>query len=209
MHDFDTHVKRAAEKIVKEVQHRRSANDGLFLVAIDGGSGSGKSAVAAVVVDELGAALVQGDDFFAAHVTDEGWAQRDAKARVADCVDWRRLRREALEPLLDGKPARWHRIDFASGARADGTFNMLDEFTECAPANVIVLDGAYSARPELSDLIDLSVLVDVPVALRHKRLSTREDVGWLNAWHSRWDEAEEHYFAHVRPASTFDLVVTN
>ena len=53
---------------------------------------------------------------------------------------------------------------------------MLAEFVECAPANVIVLDGAYSARPELSDLIDLSVLVDVPVALRHEHLSTREEI---------------------------------
>ena len=70
-------------------------------------------------------------------------------------------------------------------------------------------DGAYSARPELSDLIDLSVLVDVPVAVRHERLSTQEERTWLNAWHARWDGAEEYYFTHVLPASSFDLVITN
>ena len=207
--DLDQFVKRAVHKIVQQVQRRQLAKSKPLLIAIDGGSGSGKSTVASAAAEKLGAALVLGDDFFAAHITDQGWAQRDFKARAADSIDWQRLRREALEPLLAGKRARWHPFDFESGVRSDGTYRMLAEFVECAPADVIVLDGAYSARPELSDLIDLSVLIDAPVALRHERLRTREERTWLNAWHARWDEAEEYYFTHVRPASSFDLVITN
>jgi uridine kinase len=76
------------------------------------------------------------------------------------------------------------------------------------PASVIVLDGAYSARPEISDLIDLTVLVDLPTEERHKRIGQREDDrAFVDAWHARWDAAEDYYFIHVRPPSSFDLVV--
>jgi uridine kinase len=173
--DLDRFVKRAVHEIVQQVQRRQLEKSKPLLIAIDGGSGSGKSTVASAAAEKLGAALVLGDDFFAAHITDQGWAQRDFKARAADSIDWQRLRREALEPLLAGKRARWHPFDFQSSVRSDGTYRMLAESVECAPADVIVLDGAYSARPELSDLIDLSVLSDAPVALRHERLRTREE----------------------------------
>lgn len=209
MDEIERFVKQAARTIVQRVQSLRSEKNRPLLIAMDGGSGSGKSTVAFAVAEELGAALVPGDDFFAAHITDEAWVQRDAKARAADCIHWQRLRREALEPLLAGKRARWHPIDFASGVRWDGTYGVLAGFVECAPAAVIVLDGAYSARPELSDLIDLAVLIDAPIALRHERLRAREEKSWLEAWHARWDEAEEYYFTHVRPASSFDLVISN
>jgi para-aminobenzoate synthetase len=209
MSNQDRFVRRAVHKIVEQAQRRQAGKSKPFLIAIDGGSGSGKSIVASAVAEKLGAALVPGDDFFAANITDEAWAQRGVKARAADCIDWQRLRREALEPLLAGKRARWQAFDFESGARADGAYGMLAEFVECGPANVIVLDGAYSARPELSDLIDLAVLVDVPIALRHERLSAREERAWLNAWHARWDGAEEYYFTQVRPVSSFDLVITS
>jgi hypothetical protein len=88
------------------------------------------------------------------------------------------------------------------GVRAVATY------VEREPAPVTLLDGAYSARPELADLIALSVLVDVPVDVRHARLASREDKEFLDPWHARWDDAEAYYFSHVRPRSAFDLVVT-
>ncbi|MCC6803923.1 MAG: hypothetical protein IT319_13655 [Anaerolineae bacterium] len=178
-----------------------------FLVALDGGSGAGKSTLAAIIAAEFDAALVQGDDFYASDIPDAAWESRTAAERARDVIDWRRLRAEALEPLLTGQLARWRTFDF-TGLRPDGTYPMRSDLVECQPAGVIVLDGAYSARPELADLIDLSVLVDVPVAVRHARLAAREAADFLTVWHARWDAAEAYYFAQVRPKSSFDLVVT-
>jgi uridine kinase len=179
-----------------------------ILVALDGGSGAGKSTLALLIVEELGAALIQSDDFFAAEITDAGWDARSPKERARDVIDWRRLRAEALEPLRAGKPARWHAFDFEAGVRPDGTYAVRSDYVERQPSAVIVLDGAYSTQPALADLIDLSVLVDVPIDLRHKRLAAREDPDFMAAWHARWDVAEQYYFTHVRPKSAFDLVVT-
>ncbi len=127
--------------------------------------------------------------------------------RAADVIDWRRLRAEALEPLLAGQTARWHPFDFEA-PQPDGTYAMSAEFVERPPADLIVLDGIYSTRAELADLIDLSVLVEVPLSVRHARLDAREDADFLAGWHARWDAAEAYYLTHVRPPSAFDLVVT-
>ncbi len=202
-------LKSAADTIVAEVRRRIVGRKTPILIALDGGSGSGKSAVASLVAEELDAVLIQGDDFYAANISDAEWELRPPRARAADAIDWKRLRAEALEPLLAGKPAKWHAFDFAGGVRPDGTYAMRTDFVEREPNSVIVLDGAYSTRPELADLIDLSVLVDAPPDVRHKRLAAREDKRFLASWHARWDAAEEYYFTQVRPKTSFACVVLN
>jgi uridine kinase len=185
---------------------RRAARP--FLIALDGASGAGKSTVAGLVARELDAAIVPSDDFFAAGITDSGWAALDARGRAAAAIDWRRLRRDALEPLLAGKVAAWYPFDFASGIRSDGTYPMAAEAVVLAPRDMIVVEGAYSCRPELADLIDLAVLVVASPAERHRRIAAREtDEDWTAAWHARWDAAEAFYFTAIRPGSSFDLVV--
>ena len=178
------------------------------LVALDGPSGSGKSTLASLIVDDFRGVLVQSDDFYGAGIPDAGWDALTPAARAAEAINWRRLRAEALEPLLAGRPARWHAFDFDAGPRQDGTYRMQTAWVERSPSALIVLDGAYSARPELADLISLAVLVDAPRAVRHARLAAREDPSHLASWHERWDAAEEYYFTHVRPPSSFDLVVS-
>jgi hypothetical protein len=47
----------------------------------------------------------------------------------------------------------------------------------------------------------------VAVNERHRRLASRDDKQFSDAWHARWDAAEDYYFTNIRPASSFDLVV--
>src|SRR5205807_766592 len=120
-----------------------------LVVAIDGRSGAGKSTVAALVGQGIEAVIVPCDDFFAASVSDADWDRRTPEQRAADAIDWRRLRREAIEPLRNGRAARWYAFDFLAGPRGDGTYPLQRTPTERAPKPVVLLDGAYSSRPEL------------------------------------------------------------
>lgn len=194
--------------IIVDTVHRVLREHGSpMLVAIDGRSGAGKSTVAAILAAATHATVVPSDDFFAAEITTAQWEARTASERARDAIDWRRLREEALEPLLAGRSATWHPFDFAAGPRPDGTYAMSPELVRREPAPVIILDGAYSTRPELADLTSLTILVEMPPAVRLKRLAGREAPDFLASWHARWDVAEDFYFAHVRPPSAFDLVV--
>jgi uridine kinase len=177
-----------------------------LVVAIDGRSGSGKSTVAAAVAQAIGGVIVPCDDFFTASVSDAEWDRRTPEQRAADAIDWRRLKREAIDPLRTGRAARWYTFDFLAGPRDDGTYPLQITPTERAPKPVVLLDGAYSARPELADVLDLSVLVEAAPTTREARLAAREAADFLRQWHARWDPAEDYYFGHVRPPSAFDVV---
>jgi uridine kinase len=171
-----------------------------LLVAIDGQSGSGKSRLATAVAAAVGGVVVDGDDFYAGDPA-ETWDARSAAENAQRCFDWRRLRREALEPLLAGRTASWRPFDWLTRG------GLAEQPTVHESAAVVILAGAYSARPQLADLVALAVLVEAPAAIRHRRVALRD--GRIDTWNARWEAAEVHSFTHVRPADSFDLRVVN
>jgi molybdopterin-guanine dinucleotide biosynthesis protein A len=172
------------------------------VVALDGPSGAGKSTLAAAVALQRPATVVDGDDFYSTQLARLDQLGRDsmADAEVADIViDWRRLREQALEPLVRRSAARFARYDWVTD---DGR---LGSSVELPVGDLVIVDGVYSGRPELADLVDVSVYVDAPQELRRHRLGERGDdePHWLRFW----NRGESFYFDRVRPVSSFDLRV--
>jgi uridine kinase len=172
------------------------------LVALDGRSGAGKSTLAAALAQRHGGAAIAADDFWAG-VPDESLRALAPAERWSRAIDWRRLRREVLEPLLAGHAASWRTSAWETLFEgASGRTHT------CDPVPVIVLDGAYSARPELRDLIDIAVLVTLDDRVRRSRLRDREGREFMRGWHRMWDEAEGHYFDVVLADRGFDVQLT-
>ncbi len=197
----------ASKNIVAQLQSLLAKKQAPIVVALDGGSGAGKSTLASIIAAEFDTALIPLDDFFSANIPDGKWDTFTVEEKLKYVFDWNRLRRHVVEPLLEGRPATWHSFDFQSGLRADGTYGMETESKEQKPARVILIEGAYSASPEIADLVDFTILVDAPVMERHARLEAREDHDFLKRWHQRWDAVEAYYFDQVRPKRSFDFVV--
>jgi uridine kinase len=179
---------------------RRLEVDKPILIAIDGHSAAGKSTLAAAVARPLEAEVIDGDEFYAGG-TEEQWDAMSPAEKAAHCVDWRK-QRPVLETLARGEEARWHAYDWEVG---DG--RLLEDPTICPAASVLILEGVYSARPELADLFHLRVLYDAPPELRHLRWVEREGEGYLDDWARRWSEAEDWYFSHLMTRDRFDLVL--
>ena len=181
-----------------------------LIVALDGGSGAGKTTIAERLMRLADVALVRLDNFYQTVIPESEWPHKTVEQRLSGVFDWPRVRAEALEPLRSGRPGRWRTFDFMHGLGEAGTYSLKKEVTEVAPAPTILLEGAYSASPLLRDLIDLAVLVDVQTKKRHLRTAARgDDTEFLANWHGIWDKVEAHYFQHVCPPETFDLVVEN
>ena len=90
-------LEKSCALIMAEIRRRRAGRRAPFLVAVDGRSGVGKSTLAVRLGNALSMTIVPRDDFYAAAIPD---ADRDARSpsdRARDAVDWRRLRKEALE----------------------------------------------------------------------------------------------------------------
>ncbi|GLV55446.1 hypothetical protein KDH_22900 [Dictyobacter sp. S3.2.2.5] len=190
--------------IIAEINRRLQRKNPL-LVALDGRSGTGKSTIAGAIAERVESVIVVGDDFYAGG-NDDVWEGCGASEKADRVIDWRRMRVQVLEPLLAGQPACWHPLDFQAPV---GWVGWKEETVSLAPAPVILLDGAYSARPELSDLIDLAILVESDDALRRQRLLAREGREFMQRWHRLWDVAEDYYFTSIRPPTAFDIVIKN
>lgn len=174
-----------------------------ILVTLDGRSGTGKSTIAKHIAERLGGVEITADDFWVGGSNEE-WDTKSPKEKAEMAIDWKRLRNEVLEPLLAGKPATWYPFDWKAG------HGLSANALHSEPKPLIVLDGAYSSRPELQDIINLSILVEVPDdAHRRTRLIGREGEDYMKDWHGRWDVAEDYYFTDIRPRESFDLIIVN
>jgi len=169
-----------------------------LFVALDGRSASGKTTLAAALGDRLGATVIEGDDFYAGGV--EVRAERPA-ALVEVCIDWRRQRR-VLESLRAGDKASWFAFDWDA---FDG--RLCTEETVKPPAPIVILEGVYSARPELADLIDIAVMLRTDEGIRESRLLARQE--HTGPWELQWHAAEDYYFEFVRPLTSFNMLVSD
>jgi len=205
--DASGRASAAARQMIRAVAGWQAGLAGVLVVAIDGHGAAGKSTIAGAVADATGAALVHTDDFFQPGPEPGGpgrlWldgprgsSRRDTRD-LSRYYDWRRLRAEALEPLRAGRAAEFRRFDWERGSGLDGTVSV-------TPSPLIVLEGVFSAAPELSDLVDWSVFVDTPSRERLRRLRAQVTP---EEWDDDWLIAEQAYFDVIRPPSSFDLIV--
>jgi uridine kinase len=156
----------------------------LRLVGIDGCGGAGKTTLART----LGAsAIVSLDDFYV------------GSGFVPEALDWRRLRREVLEPLRAGRTGRYRRFDWEAGRLA--------EWHSVQPAGVVVVEGVTVLRRELRDHFDHRIWVDAPRALRLARGLARDGEAARGRWEREWMPAEDAYVADHRPREAADEIV--
>jgi uridine kinase len=186
----------AARQVITALAAWPAARSGVLVVAIDGHGTAGKSTIARRIADATGAALVHTDDFFQGRPAPAA-GQPPARWPMRQYYDWRRIRAHALEPLRARRQAAFRRFDWSGDAGLNGVVTV-------APADLILLEGVFSAAPELSDLVDRSVFVNTPEQERLHRLRaqvTPED------WDADWLVAQQSYFRLTRPVSSFDLIV--
>ena len=193
--------KDAAQRVIRVARDWRAASPGVFVLAIDGHGGAGKSTIADAVARATGAALVRTDDFFRRPPVPAGRppAPGGPAGRLAldQYYDWRRLRAEAIEPLRAGRDATFRRFDWDRGTG-------LDAGVVVRRSALILVEGVFSAAPQLADLVDRSVLVDTPEQERLRRLRARIAPA---DWDPDWLIAEQAYFRQTRPPAWFDLIV--
>jgi uridine kinase len=181
------------------IDARRTEAASPVLVALDGRSGAGKSTLAQQVGVRTAALVIDGDDFYRGG-GDGFWDAMGPAEKVDQVLDWRR-QRALLTRLGRGESAHWRPYDWEAD---DGR---LGAEVTAGPAAVVLLEGAYSARPELADLFGLRVLLELPRTTRRARLLRREGERYRAEWEARWEEAEDLYFETLMPAESFDLVL--
>lgn len=203
----------AAEQLIAGLRQRLVATDQPLFVGLDGRSGAGKSTLAAVVAAGLGedecgvgaATVIEGDGFYAGGSA-EAWDARSAAEKAGLVIDWRR-QHAVLSDLRERGLASWHPFDWQADDWDSPDVPLASELIIARALPVIILEGAYSCRPELHDLLDVRVLLQAPIELRRRQLRQREGDAYRRDWEARWSAAEDYYFEAVMPPERFDLVL--
>ena len=186
--------------------HLAGRNEPLF-VGLDGPSGAGKSTIAAVLSHDLDldVSVIQGDEFYGGGSL-ESWAGRSAPEIVANGIDWARQRR-VLESLRSDGQVRWAAFDWETDDWDSDEARLSGKSIETFAHPLVLLEGAYSCRPELHSVLDRLVLLDPPRNIRRAQLLAREGEAYRSKWEALFSEAEDHYFNEIMPSNQFDLVL--
>jgi uridine kinase len=207
-------VAEPTRTLIDRLRQLLVTGQGPLIVGIDGRSGTGKSTLAAAVSngfaksgDDGVVTVIEGDQFYAGGSA-ATWDRRSAAERADRVIDWRR-QREVLDSLRSGRAAEWHSFDWDAEDWESEVVPLAPVPLVARATPVIIVEGAYSCRPELHDLLDLRVLMDIPRDLRRSQLLERDGHAYRADWEARWSSAEDHYFATVMPPERFDLLISH
>lgn len=167
-----------------------------LLVALEGGSASGKTTLAALLQDLYGCAVFHMDDFFLRpeQRTPERYAQPGGN------VDRERFWQEVLEPLRSGAESiAYRRYDCGTGR--------LLEPVEVPVGSMAVVEGAYSLHPDLAPAYDLRVFLNIDPALQKARIFRRNVPPQRDRFFDTWIPLEQAYFQSLDPKGQCDLVL--
>ncbi|MEU3562723.1 hypothetical protein [Kitasatospora sp. NPDC006786] len=198
---------RTRQQLVDVAERAKDVADGLLqlsrtqgatrIVAIDGTGGSGKTTLAAAVAGHLdGAVIVHVDDFYRP-MPDRARELLDAEQGYHRYFDWERLRDQVLIPLRDDRAARYQVYDWTTG--------QLGAWREIASGAVVIVEGVYSARPELAHYYHFTAYVDTPRGVCLQRVRARGENP--EEWIGRWRAAEDHYVHTTWPQTRAKLLV--
>jgi uridine kinase len=168
-----------------------------LLVCIDGGGAAGKSTLA-YKFQELNdnVTIVHMDDFY--RPSDERQFIDQAQ-KIGGYFDWERVRSQVLIPLGLDEPGRYQRYDWNS--------DQLAEWHEVPVGGIVIIEGCYSMRNELSPLYDVRIWVDSSRAFRLERGVVRDGGGNREMWENVWLPAEDLYFEVQNPRVNAEIII--
>ena len=103
-----------------------------------------------------------------------------------------------LTPLKEDKTIEYKRFDCATMTLAKAE--------TVTPKKLVIIEGAYSMRPEFREFYDLSVFLDIPKDLQRERVLKRNP-DRAQRFFSEWIPLEEIYFEKMQIKEKCDIVV--
>ena len=170
---------------------------GCVTVAIDGRCASGKTTLARALQEKIDCNVFAMDDYFLR--PEQRTAERLSEA--GGNVDRERFLREILLPVSQRKNVTYRPF-------CCSTMSLSKEISvETKP--VTIIEGSYCCHPELIDLYDLKVFMDIDPALQLDRLIKRNGEEKTKKFVTRWIPLEENYFDKCAVKDKCDVVIEN
>jgi uridine kinase len=170
-----------------------------LLIAVGGGSASGKSTVARELAERLDkgpAAVLEMDDYYKdlSRLTEDELAEWNFDHPEALDMD---LLRRHLRDLKEGRGIEKPVYDFKAHQRKK-------ESEKFKPAGIVIVEGLFALENTLKDLYAYRIFVDTSADLRFIRRMTRD----IDERGRSFQKVTEQYLATVRPMHEMYVAVT-
>lgn len=181
-------------------------------VAIDGPDGAGKTHFA----DELAATLksrhchvvrVSIDNFLNLRAVRYRQGRHSPLGFWEDSYNYSRFRSDVLEPLGPGGSRRFRRASYSH----DNDEIVYPAFETTDPAAILIVDGIFLQRDELSAQWDVTVFLEVEFSETARRMARRDGTP-PDADHPsmhRYIEGQREYFRQAHPQQRATILIDN
>lgn len=169
--------------------------NGSVIVAIEGGSASGKTTLGSTLSNIYDCTLFHMDDFF----LQPGQRTPERYAQIGGNVDWERFLTEVLEPLSKGEAVNYRKFDCSTMS--------VEDAIQVIPKKLTIIEGAYSLHPELEKYYDFSVFLDVSAQLQKERIQKRNSPQLAKRFFEEWIPLENVYFSKTKVKERCDLTI--
>lgn len=181
------------QELLKELDTRLET--GNVILAIDGGSASGKTTLSQMLSQIYDCAVFHMDDFFLRPEQRTPERYRE----VGGNVDRERFLDEVLIPLSKGETIRYRRFQCVSMTFADEEM--------IVPKKLNVIEGAYAMHPALSKYYNFSVALHISEELQKKRIDKRNAKEIAKRFFEEWIPMENRYFKETELYQRCDMCI--
>lgn len=173
----------------------RLSSRGSVIVAIEGGSASGKTTLADSLCQVYDCNVFHMDDFFLR--PEQRTPERFAE--IGGNVDRERFAKEVLQPLKNGETVNYRRFDCHT--------QTLGEQITVTPKRLTIVEGVYSMHPAFSGYYDIGVFLDIDPEYQRKRILIRNAPPFADRFFDEWIPLENRYFSGTDIKMRCDLIL--
>ena len=168
---------------------------GETIVAIEGGSASGKSTLASILKEVYTCNVFHMDDFF---LRPEQRTQ-ERLLEVGGNIDHERFSWEILAPLAKNETVCYKPFDCAK--------QILGQSITVPSNKLNIIEGVYSMHPSFGEYYDLSVFLDITPAYQRERITMRNSPVFAKRFFEEWIPLENLYFSKNKIKERADMVL--
>ncbi|MBE9044978.1 uridine kinase [Pleurocapsales cyanobacterium LEGE 10410] len=182
-----------------------------LIVGVDGCGASGKSTFAhslAQICTNI--TIVEMDDFY--FPSDSRPSNDSVLETYGEQYDWKRIYKQVLKPISQNCEGFYQKYDW--------NFDTLNEFRTVPTGGIVIVEGIYSTRQELSHLYDFRIWVQCPYDIRLTRGVARDEVivaedeavvrkgeDPREMWEKIWMPQEQRYIKAEEPYKVANLII--
>lgn len=165
-----------------------------IIVAIDGGSASGKTTLANILSEKYDCNVFHIDDFFLR--PEQRTPERFAE--IGGNFDRERFVNEVLRALMQNEDVTYRPFDCSTQS--------LKEPIPLERKRINIVEGAYSTHSVLEKYYDLSVFLDIEPNFQRERILIRNSQALAKRFFDEWIPLERRYFEGDRVRERADIV---